>query len=82
MGLDRYIFMIDSCCVFFADICEQTVPLVTGNRYVIKNGTLTHVEPRHSKLLWSPTVTETKQLYLYVFTDLLLITRKKKYVTV
>jgi len=57
----------------------KTVPLVTGNRYVIKNGTLTHVEPRHSKLLWSPTVTETRQLYLYVFTDLLLITKRKKY---
>jgi len=56
----------------------QTVPLVTGNRYVIKNGTLTHVESRHSKLLWSSTITDTKQLYLYVFTDLLLITKKKK----
>ena len=71
--------MIGSCYVFFADIYDQTVPLVTGNRYVIKNGTLTHVESRHSKLLWSPTVTETKQLYLYVFTDLMLITKKRKY---
>jgi len=60
----------------------QTVALVTGNRYVIKNGTLTHIEYRHSKLPWSPTLTDTKQLYLYIFTDLLLITKKKKYVVV
>ena len=71
------------CVMVVVGMCLlQTVPLVTGNRYVVKTGTLTHVESRHSKLLWSPTTTDTKQLYLYVFTDLLLITKKKKYVIV
>jgi len=71
--------LYSSVCITLTSV-TQTVPLVTGNRYIIKNGTLTHVETRHSKRLWSPTMTDTKQLYLYIFTDLLLITKKKKYV--